>query len=109
MTVWESIALRTTRPVPDYKQPEARLVALGVQYDVLGMHFDALPAEQREAVLAAHPRTGFKNGMIEALAAGIRHKLEAAAGTSMTDDLALVPGYVRPNVCDAIRNAPFAT
>ena len=35
----------------------------GVEYDVLGLHFDALAAEQRDAVLAAHPRTGFKQGI----------------------------------------------
>ena len=37
--VWESIALHTTRQVPAYRQPEVRLVALGVQYDVLGSPF----------------------------------------------------------------------
>jgi HD domain len=108
MTVWESIALHTTRQIPSYKQPEVRLVALGVQYDVLGSPFDALTAEQRDAVLAAHPRTNFKTGMIEALSAGVRDKPETAVGNMMTDVLeATVPGYVRPNVCDAIRNAPF--
>jgi hypothetical protein len=73
-------------------QPEVRLVALGVQYDVLGSDFDTLTPEQRDPVLAAHPRTNFKTGMIEALV------LEAT-----------VPGYVRPNVCDAIQNSRFET
>jgi hypothetical protein len=110
MTVWESIALHTTRQVPNYMQPEVRLVALGVQYDVLGSPFDTLTAEQRGAVLAAHPRTNFKTGMIEALAAGVRDKPETATGTMLTDILeAVVPGYVRPNVCDAIRNSRFET
>src|SRR5215207_8724309 len=36
MTVWESIAPHTTPEVPRYKQPEVRLVTLGVEYDVLG-------------------------------------------------------------------------
>ena len=110
MTVWQSIALHTTRQVPNYLQPEVRLVALGLQYDVLGTPFDALTAEQREAVLAVHPRTNFKSGMIEALSAGVRDKPETAAGTFLTDVLeATVPGYVRPNSCDAIRGARFAT
>jgi hypothetical protein len=56
MTVWESIALHTKRQVTSYMQSEVRLVALGVQYDVLGSPFDTLTAEQRDAVLAAHPR-----------------------------------------------------
>jgi len=110
MTVWQSIALHTTRQVPDYLQPEVRLVALGVQYDVNGAHFDTLTAGQREQVLTAHPRTGFKTGMIEALSAGVRDKPETAIGTMMTDILeATVPGYVRPNVCDFIQNSPFET
>jgi curved DNA-binding protein CbpA len=110
MTVWQSIALHTTRQVPNYLEPEVRLVALGVQYDVLGSHFDTLTAEQRDAVVAAHPRTGFKTGMIEALSAGVRDKPETAVGTMLTDILeATVPGYVRPNVCDAIENSRFET
>lgn len=35
MTVWQAIALHTTRQVPNYLQPEVRLVAVGVEYDVL--------------------------------------------------------------------------
>ena len=110
MTVWESIALHTTRQVPNYKQPEVRLVALGVQYDLYGSSFDALSPEQRDAVLAAHPRTKFKAGMIEALAAGIGYKPQTAVGTMMTDILeATVPGYVRPNFCDYVWNSRFET
>jgi putative nucleotidyltransferase with HDIG domain len=108
ITVWKSIALHTTRQVPNYLEPEVRLVALGVQYDVLGSHFDTLTAEQRDAVVGLHPRTGFKTGMIEALSAGVRDKPETAVGTMLTDILeATVPGYVRPNVCDAIQNSRF--
>jgi hypothetical protein len=110
MTVWQSIALHTTRQVPNYLDPEVRLVALGVQYDVVGSDFDALTADQRDAVLAAHPRTNFKTGMIDALAAGVRDKPDTAIGTMMTDVLeATVPGYVRPNVCDAILSSRFET
>jgi hypothetical protein len=91
-------------------QPEVRLVALGVQYDVVGSAFDTLTAEQRDAVLAAHPRTKFKTGIIEAFATGVRDKPETAVGTMLTDILeATVPGYVRPNVCDAIQNSRFET
>jgi hypothetical protein len=62
MTVWESIALHTTPEVRRYKQPEVRLVTLGVEYEVLGLRFDELSAEQREAVLAAHPRIDSRRG-----------------------------------------------
>jgi hypothetical protein len=110
MTVWESIALHTTPEIPAYKQHEVLLVTLGVEYDVLGLHHDDLSEEQRDAVLAAHPRTGFKTGIVEAFSAGMRDKPETAFGTMNTDILeATVPGYVRPNFCDYIRNSRFAT
>jgi hypothetical protein len=110
MTVWEAIALHTTPEIPRYKQPEVQMVTLGVEYDVLGLHFDELSAQQREAVLAAHPRIEFKAGIVEAFAGGMREKPETAFGTMNTDILeATVPGYVKPNFCDFIRNSRFDT
>jgi hypothetical protein len=110
MTVWEAIALHTTPGIPRYKQPEVQMVTLGVEYDVLGLHFDELSAQQREAVLAAHPRIEFKAGIVEAFAGGMREKPETAFGTMNTDILeATVPGYVKPNFCDFIRNSRFDT
>jgi hypothetical protein len=110
MTVWESIALHTTPEVPNYKQPEVRLVTLGVEYDVLGLHFDTLTDHQRDAVLAAHPRTDFKTGIVEAFSAGMRDKPETTFGTMNTDILeATVPSYVRPNFCYFIRHSRFET
>src|SRR3954454_21478284 len=78
MTVWESIALHTTPEIPRYKQPEVRLVTLGVEYDVLGLHFDELSAEQRDAVLRVHPRLAFKTGIVRAFSKGMRDKPETA-------------------------------
>jgi hypothetical protein len=108
-TVWDSIALHTTPGIPRYKQPEVRLVTLGVEYDVLGLHFSALSPQQRAEVVAAHPRTGFKRGIVEAFFDGMRHKPETAFGTMNTDILeAKLPGYVRPNFCDLIASSRLA-
>src|ERR687888_2382742 len=63
MTVWESIALHTTPEVPRYKQPEVWLVTLGVEYDVLGLHFDELSAEQREGGFSPPPPAQVKGGI----------------------------------------------
>ena len=85
-------------------------MTLGVEYDVLGLHFDELSAEQREAVVAAHPRTGFKTGIVEAFSAGMRDKPETTFGTmNTTSSRRPCPGYVRPNFCDFIRNSRFET
>jgi hypothetical protein len=108
MTVWESIALHTTPEIPRYKRPEVWLVTLGVEYDVLGQHFDAVSPEQRSEVVAAHPRTGFKAGIVDAFYEGMRDRPETAFGTMNTDILeAKLPGYVRPNFCDLIANSPL--
>jgi hypothetical protein len=109
MTVWESIALHTTPGIAPYKQPEVRLVSLGVKLDVVGEGFDALSDDPRAAVLAAYPRTGFKEGIIAAFSAGIRDKPGTAYGTMYTDILEeTLPGYVRPNLCDRIRGSRFS-
>jgi hypothetical protein len=110
MTVWEAIALHTTPGIPPYKQAEVHLVSLGVQYDVVGNYYDMLTVDQREAVLAAHPRPGFKEGIIQAFSEGMRDKPETTYGTMNADVLEeTVPGFVRGNMCDHIRRAPFAS
>jgi hypothetical protein len=106
--VWDSIALHTTPEIPRYKRPEVWLVTLGVEYDVLGMHYDDVAAESRDEVVTAHPRTSFKEGIVDAFFEGMRDKPETAFGTMNTDILeAKLPGYVRPNFCDMIANSPL--
>jgi HD domain-containing protein len=107
-TVWDSIALHTTPEIPRYKQSEVWLVTLGVEFDVLGLRTDELSPERRDEVVAAHPRPGFKAGIVEAFYEGIRDKPDTAFGTMNTDILeAKLPGYVRPNFCDFIANNPL--
>jgi hypothetical protein len=108
VTVWDSIALHTTPEIPRYKQSEVWLVTLGVEYDVLGLHFDVVSPDRRAEVLAAHPRTGFKAGIVEAFFEGMRDKPETAFGTMNTDVLeAKLPGYARPNFCELIGHSPL--
>jgi hypothetical protein len=110
MTVWESIALHTTPQIPRYKQPEVRLVNWGVEYDIPGRHFDDLTPEQRDDVIAAHPRPHFKDGILEALAGGLRDKPETAYAPWQMDLLeASMPGYARPSFCDIVRSSRFAS
>ena len=105
VVVWDAIALHTTPEIPHYKRPEVLLVTLGVEYDVLGLRTDELTPEQRTDVIAAHPRTGFKDGIVKAFFEGMRDRPDTAFGTMNTDILeAKLPGYVRPNFCDFIAN-----
>jgi HD domain-containing protein len=108
MTVWEAIALHTTPEIPRYKQPEVAMVTAGVELDVLGKGFDDVPANVRDEVVAAHPRTGFKAGIVGAFTGGMRFKPDTTFGTMNTDILeAKVPGYVKPNFCDLIAQSGF--
>jgi hypothetical protein len=106
--VWDAVALHTTPEIPRYKATEVRLVNWGVEYDIPGRHFDELTAGQRQAVIAAHPRTDFEEGFIEALAQGVRDKPETAYASFQMDVLeATTPGYVRPNFCDIVHASRF--
>jgi hypothetical protein len=105
--VWDAIALHTTPGIPQHKEAEVALVTAGVELDVLGFGYDEISAEDREAVLGAYPRVGFKESIIQAFADGIAHKPETAFGNVKADVLAeKLPGYVRPNFCTLIRTSP---
>jgi hypothetical protein len=107
--VWDAIALHTTPGIPQHKEPEVALVTAGVELDVLGVGYEELTAAQRDEVLAAFPRVGFKRGIIEAFGAGIAHKPQTAFGNVKADVLErTLPGYVRPNFCDLILGSMFA-
>ena len=107
--VWDAIALHTTPGIPQHKEPEVALVTAGVELDVLGLGFDDIPADDREAVLVAYPRVDFKESIIQAFADGIMHKPETAFGNVKADVLAeKLPGYERPNFCTMIRASKHA-
>ena len=106
--VWDAIALHTTPEIPWHKRPEIALVTGGVEADVLGEGLAEIPATDQNAVLAAYPRTDFKRGIVQAFSDGFAHKPSTAFGTMNTDVLErTVPGYRRPNFCDAIAANPL--
>jgi hypothetical protein len=102
--VWDSIALHTTPGIPKHKRPVVALVTAGVEMDVLGLDYDAFSADQRRAVCACHPRGhDFKNGIIDAFAAGTIHKPDTTFGNVKADVLELRdPAYKRGNFCSVI-------
>jgi hypothetical protein len=104
--VWDAIALHTTPGIPPHKEPEVALVTAGVELDVLGMGYDDIAADDREAVLAAYPRIEFKESIIQAFADGMAHRPETTFGTMNDDVLAeKLPGFQRANFCEIIRNS----
>jgi hypothetical protein len=65
--VWTAVALHTTPGIPEYMHPEIALVQAGAGMDVVGLGYDLITDDQREAVIAAYPRCNdFAHGIIEA-------------------------------------------
>src|SRR5256885_11820437 len=74
-TVWTAIALHTTPGIPQHMHPVVALVTQGVEMDVLGLAYSQSSDAEREAVVHAHPRPPrFKEGLIQALFDGHKHK-----------------------------------
>ncbi|EHY87552.1 HD domain-containing protein [Saccharomonospora azurea] len=108
-TVWTAIALHTTPEIPLHMAPEIALVTRGVELDVLGIGYDRVSEEERAAVVAAHPRPDFKNRILAALTDGIKDRPDTTFGNVKADVLAhFVPGFVRGDFVDVIKNSAWA-
>ncbi|MEU0382630.1 MULTISPECIES: HD domain-containing protein [Streptomyces] len=106
--VWTAIALHTTPEIPLHMAPEVALVTRGVELDVLGIGYDAVTDEQRAAVVAAHPRPDFKNGILAAFTEGIRDRPETTFGNVKADVLAhYVPGFERGDFVEVIKGSSW--
>ncbi|WP_395360823.1 HD domain-containing protein [Streptomyces sp. YH02] len=109
--VWTAIALHTTPGVPEFMEPEIALVTAGVEYDVLGIGYDdphAVTPEDRAAVVAAHPRPGFKERILAAFAEGVAPKPATTFGNVKADVLRHhVPGFAPGDFVTTIRTSPW--
>jgi HD superfamily phosphodiesterase len=107
--VWTAIALHTTPEIPLHMAPEVALVTRGVELDVLGIGYNAVSDEQRDAVVKAHPRPDFKNRILAAFTDGIKDRPETAFGNVKADVLAhYVPGFVRGDFVEVIKNSDWS-
>jgi HD domain len=103
--VWLAIALHTTPEIPHHLAPEVAVVTLGVETDVLGLDLDRISEEDRAAVVAAHPRTDFKNQILRAFYHGMADRPETTFGTMNDDVLAhFDPGFHRENFVRIIQD-----
>ena len=110
-TVWDAIAMHTTPGIPEHKRPEVALVTSGVEMDVLGFAYEDFTPEQREAVVAAHPRgTSFKHTIIDAFYEGMRRRPDSTFGTVNDDVLAFKdPRFRRTDFCQVILGSAWTT
>ncbi len=106
--VWDAIALHTTPEIPWHKRPEIALLNGGAAADVIGRGLDEIPAADREAILAAHPRVDFGRGIVRAFVDGLADRPATAFGTFNADLLEReLPGYRPTNFCDLIAANPL--
>ena len=110
-TVWTAIALHTTPGIPPHMKPEIALVTAGVEMDVLGFAYNEFTAEQREAVVAAHPRgSSFKKSIIDAFYEGMKHRPDSTFGTVNDDVLAHKdPHFQRMDFCQVISGSAWTS
>jgi HD superfamily phosphodiesterase len=106
--VWTGIALHTTPEIPLHMAPEIALVTRGVELDALGIGYDAITDEQRQAVVEAHPRPDFKNQILQAFTQGIKTRPDTTFGNVKADVLAhFVPGFQRTDFVEVIRGSAW--
>ena len=106
-TVWTAIALHNTPGIPQYMHPVVALLTNGVEMDVLGIAYSEFSDADREAIVAAYPRTEhFKEDIIQAFYDGIKHRPETTFGNVKADVLAdKDPKFQRMNFCTVIRGS----
>lgn len=101
--IWTAIALHTTPEIPLHMASEIALVTRGVELDVLGIGYDAITDEQRQAVVEAHPRPDFKNQILAAFTNGLKDRPETTFGNVKADVLEhFLPGFQRGDFVDVI-------
>jgi len=107
--VWTAIALHTTPGIPEFMEPEVALVTAGVEYDVLGIGYDAISAAEREAVVGLHPRPDFKRRILRAFTEGVAPRPETTFGNVKADVLAhFAPGFAPGDFVTVIENSDWA-
>ena len=108
-TVWTAIALHTTPGIPQHMHPVVALVTAGVEMDVLGLTYNQYSAQERDAIVRAHPRSDhFKEDIIQTFYNGIRHKPETTFGNVKADVIADKElDFKRGNFCSVIRESAW--
>ena len=109
-TVWDVIALHTSREIARHKSPEANYANQGISIDIRGRARPDLTDDDVRAVLARWPRATFPDAMSDALVAEVRARPETTRSTWM-EHIAVthVDGFEHADFIAALRaTAGFA-
>jgi hypothetical protein len=107
--VWLAIALHTTPGIPEHMHPDIGLVQAGAGMDMAGRHYDDFTHAERQAVLAACPRSDdFGQQVIALFYQGLKHRPASTFGTFNDDFIAFNdPEFKRANLCTIILQSPW--
>jgi hypothetical protein len=76
--VWDAIALHTSIGIVDRKQPEIAFVSLGAGVDIVGLKLDQISPSVLAEILAAYPRLGLKQAIMNGFSQIYRKKPQMA-------------------------------
>jgi hypothetical protein len=108
-TVWTAIALHTTPGIPQYMDSVVALLTNGVEMDVLGIAYSEFSDADREAIVAAYPRSEhLKEDIIQAFYEGINRKPETTFGNVKAMYWQTrIQSFQRINFCSVIRGSQW--
>ncbi|MFL5813768.1 MAG: HD domain-containing protein [Bdellovibrionia bacterium] len=107
--VWLAIALHTTPGIPEHMHPEIFLVQAGAGMDMVGRGYADFTEQEREAVIAACPRShDFAHEVIDTFYQGLKQRPASTFGTFNDDFLAFKdPSFQRADICSIILCSPW--
>lgn len=76
--------------------------------DAIGWGMDSLEVDQRDDIVAAHPRGDFKKEFLQAFVDGLKNRPDTTYGTVNADILEhFVPGFLRMSMVERVLDAPW--
>ena len=106
--VWDLVALNSTPSLALHKEPEVAVGTMGIGLDYGGFGLEALPAGERDRVLAAFPRLRMKERFSDACCRLVKERPETSHDNFLRDfGERFEPGYEAPSTVDMLIHAPF--
>lgn len=107
--VWDAVALNSTPSIGLFKEPEVALCTAGICLDVVGLQFEVVPAERREAIVKAFPRLAMKRAMTRCFCRIAETQPQTTYDNFVRDfGERFVPGYRPQSTVDLLMAAPFS-
>jgi hypothetical protein len=107
-SVWDAIALHSTRSIALHKEPVVAFCHHGVQVDISGLQYDLIEPSVRLHILHDYPRLSLKSRLTDCLCAVISRKPATSYDNFLRDfGERYVPGYQARSSVDRLDAAPF--